>query len=95
MTIDKFWRSSSRKRKRILLRGGVGDHNSFMHTPEGNIDFENLKLCNLNKPSAPLDVTNKQYVDDQMKYWADEFSKNIEDRTEVLGTIKKFRRNIR
>uniref|UniRef100_A0A6P7H9C5 Uncharacterized protein LOC114349010 n=1 Tax=Diabrotica virgifera virgifera TaxID=50390 RepID=A0A6P7H9C5_DIAVI len=62
MTVDKFGHHS---------RGGGGSAQkvtrvTFPHTSDGNINAENVKICNVKDPSENGDAATKKYVDAQI-----------------------------
>lgn len=65
MSVDKFGRSiisgspTSSDSSHLLSPYRHG----FIFTSDGNIDVENLKLCNVKSPTESSDCVNKQYVD--------------------------------
>lgn len=42
------------------------------HTPDGNIDAENVRICNVKAPTTNSDAVNKLYVDEQMQVYHNE-----------------------
>lgn len=68
MSVDKFGRSISGSSS--STSGGLNNshlfspyQHDFIFTSDGNIDVENLKLCNVKSPTESSDCANKQYVD--------------------------------
>ncbi|KAG5874171.1 hypothetical protein JTB14_000608 [Gonioctena quinquepunctata] len=59
MTIDKFGRSSKKKPKIHPIVTPA-----LVHTPDGDIDLDNVKLCNVKQPTVVSDAANKEYVDE-------------------------------
>lgn len=65
MPVDKFGRSITTH----STGGGSSPHllssyrHGFILTGDGNIDVENLKMCNVKDPTDKFDCANKQYVD--------------------------------
>lgn len=57
MSLDKFGRHS-RKQAATSYSKSV-----LPHTPEGDIDAENLRICNLKPPIDKNDATTKEYID--------------------------------
>lgn len=72
MSVDKFGRvaTAAMHTPHELLLPKV----ALAHTSDGNIDIENLKICNVKAPTSNTDVANKAYVDQQVK----DFNTNIE-----------------
>lgn len=67
MPLDKFGRSSSSTTllsSRLRYGGHIGG--KIKHTTDGDIDAENLKICNVKEPTADGDASNKHYVDTQI-----------------------------
>lgn len=63
MSLDKFGRTI------VLSSNSSSSHllspyrHGFIFTIDGNIDVENLKLCNIKDPTEVYDCANKRYVD--------------------------------
>lgn len=62
MSVDKFGRAADQpNRFRSLITASSGRGLTFMG--DGNINIENLKLCNVKRPTNKKDAANKDYVD--------------------------------
>lgn len=67
MSIDKFGRSTSaRSGVDVSSSHLLSSRRGFVFTEDGNIDIEELKLCNVQSPTEYGDAVNKKYVDDNI-----------------------------
>lgn len=62
MPLDKFGRSARSSASSSLLTK-FQFASAFKYTTTGDLDVENLKICNVNEPTLDNDVANKKYVD--------------------------------
>lgn len=63
MSLDKFGRTIALSSKSSSSHLLPPYRHGFTFTIDGNIDVENLKLCNIKDPTEVYDCANKQYVD--------------------------------
>lgn len=68
MPIDKFGRSFKSSSARSSLLSKFHTARSLKYTIDGDIDVENLKICNVKTPTLDDEVTNKKYVDNLITY---------------------------
>lgn len=72
MSLDKFGRSIHKEAQGASHLLSPYRH-GFTFTSDGNIDVENLKLCNVHNPHDKKDAVNKAYVDDHISVLKKEF----------------------
>lgn len=77
MSLDKFGRHSRKHNQTVTSFKPV-----LPHTPEGDIDVENLRICNLKPPKDGNDATTKEYVNNLL-------STNLGDIENKLGVMRK------
>lgn len=75
MSLDKFGRSSHRSK----LRNIQSTIPIFPRTEDGDFDFGNRKLCNVDKPVLDSDSANKNYVDLLISELHSEIKSNIKE----------------
>lgn len=64
MSLDKFGRAAAASHSSSTASHSLSPYrHGFIFTGDGNIDVENLKLCNVKGPTEEFDCANKQYVD--------------------------------
>lgn len=64
----------------------------FVHTTDGNINIENVKICNLKEPTIDTDASNKGYVDMQDQKLSEHISTlttRIEDLRDVIQNLQQ------
>lgn len=71
MSLDKFGRHS-RKQAATSYSKSV-----LPHTPEGDIDAENLRICNLKPPIDENDATTKEYVNNLLSTRMEEINNEV------------------
>jgi ribosomal protein S15P/S13E len=73
MSVNKFGRSSQSNNVRDLRSqfayfSAVAGGSVILHrTTDGNIDINNVKLCNIKDPTLNTDAAHKKYVDNKIK----------------------------
>ncbi|CAH1107072.1 unnamed protein product [Psylliodes chrysocephalus] len=73
MSLDKFGRASEvRKSRNLVASASIG----LAHTPDGDTDIENLKVCNVKTPTLNTDAVNKGYVDQHLRNVSNEVINN-------------------
>ncbi|XP_057665972.1 uncharacterized protein LOC130899836 [Diorhabda carinulata] len=60
MPVDKFGHRHQTSYARLPVKI------TFPHTQDGNIDIENMKICNVKEPTTNSDAATKKYVDVQL-----------------------------
>lgn len=85
MTLDKFGQSSNQSN--LMLSKLHYNQNNLKYTSAGDIDAENLKICNVKTPLTDTDVTNKKYVDIEISKLSNDMLKALHNITDKI--IKK------
>lgn len=74
MPLNKFGQSRNASKQSSFL-SKFQSTNLLKFTPDGNIDVEHLKICNVKQPSHDTDAVNKKYVDLEVKTLSDNVTK--------------------
>ena len=86
MSINKFGQSSApSKRMRMTHIPGV----VLEYTVDGNVNIENLRLCNLKAPTNDNDAVNKKYLDEKYDVLLKEIKNLASDRNSLLSYVTK------
>lgn len=85
MSLDKFGRSSAPRTSEVSNSPLLQVQRGFTFTEDGNIDIGNLRLCNVQLPTAEGDATTKAYVD----LTAENLSSKVHTSNEAIGVLGK------
>ncbi len=86
MSLDKFGRHSGACKR--IQRPYTRPSPSLPRTLDGDIDMQNLKICNLKLPSEKSDAVTKDYVDAQLKDMVASEHILIRDNQTKIGHLK-------